>query len=82
MQASWKARLLLGLSLCVSTLANALGEQFDEQLTIQSLRDGKVASTFTFKTSLPGVSPRDPGTLGADDVCAYLLRPTLLTRFD
>jgi phosphatidylinositol glycan class T len=69
MQISWKARFFLGFSLCLSTFAYASGEKFDEQLSIQSLRDGKVASTFSFKTSLEGVSPRDPRTLGEDDVC-------------
>ncbi|KAF9465783.1 GPI transamidase component PIG-T [Collybia nuda] len=70
MLASWKARLFVGLSLSLSVV-KASGEQFDEQLTIQSLRDGKVASTFSFKTLLKGVSPRDPRTLGAEDASQH-----------
>jgi phosphatidylinositol glycan class T len=52
-------------------LGSPTKEYFDEQLTIKSLRDGKVASRFSFKTVLQGISPRNPQTLGADDVCAF-----------
>lgn len=69
MQGGWKARIILGLSLCFSTLGSSAKEQFDEQLTIKSLRDGKVASRFSFKTVLQGASPRNPLTLGLEDVC-------------
>ncbi|KAG6917167.1 hypothetical protein DXG01_003603 [Tephrocybe rancida] len=46
-------------------------EQFDEQLTIKSLRDGRVASKFAFTTILKDVSPRDPRSLGTDDVSQH-----------
>jgi phosphatidylinositol glycan class T len=44
-------------------------EQFEEELTIRPLRDGKVSTTFAFTTLLKGASPRDPRTLGLDDEC-------------
>ena len=56
------------LNLCFTVLASAT-EQFDERLTLRTLQDGKVASTFTFTTLLKGASPRDPKTLGASDEC-------------
>ncbi|KAG6872379.1 hypothetical protein C0995_010193 [Termitomyces sp. Mi166 len=71
MRAGWLARLLLGSSLLVSTLGTSQGERFYEQLTIKSLRDGKVASKFSFTTILKGVSPRDPRNLGTDDVSQH-----------
>jgi len=46
-----------------------LSEYFDETLRVTPLKDGKVASTFTFKTVLSGASPRDPERLGEQDVC-------------
>ncbi|TFK22012.1 Gpi16 subunit GPI transamidase component [Coprinopsis marcescibilis] len=44
-----------------------LSEYFNEKLTLTPLRDGKVASTFSFSTLLKGGSPRDPSQLGEDD---------------
>ncbi|KAF5374112.1 hypothetical protein D9615_008878 [Tricholomella constricta] len=71
MRPGWIARALLVISLWHSSLASCEGEQFDEKLTIKSLRDGKVVSKFTFKTLLKGESPRDPRTLGVDDVSQH-----------
>jgi GPI-anchor transamidase subunit T len=67
-----KINLLLILNLCLSSLGLALKpstEQFDEQLTIRTLLDGKVASHFSFTTLLRGATPRDPATLGFSDDC-------------
>lgn len=71
MRPGWIASVLLASSLYSSTLGNLSGEQFDEHLSIRSLRDGKVASTFSFKTLLKGVSPRDPRSLGTDDISQH-----------
>ncbi|KAG6876909.1 hypothetical protein C0993_012144 [Termitomyces sp. T159_Od127] len=71
MQPGWLVRLLLGFSLLVSALGISQREQFDEQLTLKSLRDGKVASKFSFTTILKGTSPRDPRSLGTDDVSQH-----------
>ncbi|KAG6853113.1 hypothetical protein C0991_006803 [Blastosporella zonata] len=65
------AKLLLVFSLYLPTLGNPIEEQFDEQLTVKSLRDGKVASKFSFTTLLKGASPRDPRSLGTDDVSQH-----------
>lgn len=73
MLVGFKARLLLGLGLCISVLANASTEQFDEQLTLTPLRDGKIISRFSFKTLLQGASPRNPQTLGLDDSCTSVI---------
>lgn len=79
MQVGWLVRLLLGFYLLVSALGTFQREQFDEQLTIKSLRDGKVASKFSFTTILKGVSPRDPRSLGTDDVCRSRIQSSLLS---
>jgi phosphatidylinositol glycan class T len=72
MEVGWKANYLLCIALYFSTLVCVAREQFDEQLAIKTLRDGTVASTFSFKTILQGITPRNPQTLGADDVCAFI----------
>jgi len=46
-------------------------EQFDEALSIRPLEDGKIAATFQFTTLLKGATPRNPITLGGDDVCRF-----------
>jgi phosphatidylinositol glycan class T len=80
MEVGWKANYLLCIVLYLSTLGCVAREQFDERLAIKSLRDGKVASTFSFKTVLQGITPRNPRTLGADDVCAFI--KLVISRFD
>ncbi|KAF9263700.1 GPI transamidase component GPI16 [Marasmius fiardii PR-910] len=56
------------LLLCSSTIAlETLEEEFREDLSIRSLRDGKVASSFAFRTLLRDSSPRDPRHLLFDD---------------
>ncbi|KAG7097205.1 hypothetical protein E1B28_004576 [Marasmius oreades] len=60
----------LVLLLCSSTIALenlVLEEEYTEYLSIRSLRDGKVASSFSFKTLLRDASPRDPRQLSFDD---------------
>ena len=56
------------LHICLVVLC-APQEQFDEQLSIKNLPDGKVAARFSFKTILSGASPRDPATLDNEDQC-------------
>ena len=68
MKSGWKTRLCLSLTLCLPAFGR---DHFDEQLTIKPLRDGKVASRFSFKTVLQDASPRNPQTLGVDDTCAF-----------
>jgi phosphatidylinositol glycan class T len=73
--AAGKASLFLILNLCFSSLGQAtVVEQFDEELTIRPLRDGKVASRFSFRMLLKGVTPRNPQTLGLEDDCASCSR--------
>lgn len=73
MIAGW--RLGLYFIFCISTsLAVALEEFFQEDLIIRPLRDGKVASTFSFTTELQGASPRNPETLGLEDDCELMRR--------
>ncbi|KAG5642984.1 hypothetical protein DXG03_001800 [Asterophora parasitica] len=71
MRLGWIAKLLLAGCICHSTFGSRTDEQFDEELTVKSLRDGKVASKFSFKTLLRGQSPRDPQSLGEDDVSQH-----------
>jgi phosphatidylinositol glycan class T len=66
--------LFLACHLSVVLHASPL-EQFDEELNIKTLEDGKVATHFSFRTLLRGATPRHPATLGASDICAlYLIR--------
>jgi phosphatidylinositol glycan class T len=69
----WKSVLSLVLALPLSGLVLAQSsptEQFDEELIVRPLRDGRVASRFSFTTLLKGAEPRDPQRLGSDDDCA------------
>ncbi|KAF8340802.1 GPI transamidase component PIG-T [Amanita rubescens] len=68
MQHGWKRQVLFAFAFFASLVAgNSETEQFDEELVLKPLRDGKVAATFTFSTLLKGASPRDPSTLDLDD---------------
>lgn len=57
----------------VSALTAPSRELFDEELSIRPLRDGKVATRFSFTTSIEGTAPRDPETLGGEDEGTTLL---------
>ena len=65
----WRACLLLGLHLVA--VSAQVREQFDEDLILRPLRDGKLSTTFRFTTLLRGSSPRDPQTLNSDDEGAF-----------
>ena len=66
----WKDQVLLIFAILVSLVAGSGGhEQFDEELLVKPLRDGRVAATFSFTILLKGASPRDPNTLDSDDEC-------------
>ena len=60
----WKTTLVLVLHLAAVAAAN---EQFDEDLTIRPLRDGKLSARFSFSTTLKDATPRDPQQLSEDD---------------
>jgi len=64
----WRPLCLLVLGLFPSfAQTTSPHEQFDEELVVKSFQDGRVASTFTFKTLLTDASPRDPRTLALED---------------
>lgn len=46
-------------------------EQYDEQLTLRPLPDGRLSAHFTFTTLLKGAVPRAPNSLGTDDECEF-----------
>ncbi|KAL0574317.1 Subunit of the glycosylphosphatidylinositol transamidase complex-like protein [Marasmius crinis-equi] len=52
---------------CSSTTLTLGLETFKEDLSIRSLRDGKVAASFSFRTLLRDATPRDPRRLSVDD---------------
>ncbi|KAF9490588.1 GPI transamidase component GPI16 [Pleurotus eryngii] len=52
---------------CLAQASSSSGEEFSEELQIRPLRDGRVASTFSFRTFLHGATPRSPESLGSDD---------------
>jgi phosphatidylinositol glycan class T len=47
----------------------AAAEEYREELTLRPLVDGKLSAHFSFSTVLPGAVPRDPSSLGTDDIC-------------
>lgn len=51
------------------SLSSVAVEQFNEELLIVPLQDGRILSRFSFQTLLKGASPRDPRTLGIEDQC-------------
>ncbi|KAJ3998557.1 GPI transamidase component PIG-T [Lentinula boryana] len=55
--------LLLSSVFCLENI----NEEFEEHLSIKSLRDGRVTSSFSFTTLLRDAIPRDPRTLAFDD---------------
>ncbi|KAH9831441.1 Gpi16 subunit GPI transamidase component [Rhodofomes roseus] len=67
-------------SLCLGTLAVArLSEEFNEELHLRPLPDGKLAARFSFSTLLKGATPRHPETLGVEDESQlYTLFPLAL----
>ncbi|KIL69133.1 hypothetical protein M378DRAFT_7850 [Amanita muscaria Koide BX008] len=67
MKGGWKRQLLVLCYLYSLTVGSSEHEQFNEQLTIRPLRDGRVSTTFAFTALLKGASPRDPQTLDSDD---------------
>ena len=70
MQRGWKHQVFLLFALLASLVAGSSeSEQFDEELLVKPLRDGRVAATFAFSMLLNGASPRDPYTLNSDDEC-------------
>lgn len=66
---------LLSFSSVYNLVYGLNAETFDEKLKIIPLQDGRVSTTFTFETLLKGVSPRDPRTLNAPDVCTRIYCP-------
>ncbi|KAF9076064.1 Gpi16 subunit GPI transamidase component [Rhodocollybia butyracea] len=68
--------LLFNSVFCIKQAA----EEFEENLSLKSLRDGRVTSSFSFKTLLRDAAPRDPRTLALDndDSQHYTLFPLTL----
>ncbi|KAI9510156.1 GPI transamidase component PIG-T [Russula earlei] len=60
-------------SLFITALATNLSnsEQYQEELTLRPLLDGKVAAHFSFSTLLRGAVPRAPSSLGTDDTSQH-----------
>jgi len=54
--------------LCLAAVGTSQ-EIFTEKLSLKTLQDGKVASTFTFTTLLKDAIPRDPRKLDEEDTC-------------
>ena len=73
MRLSLKSLLFLCFGVNVVT---ALSEEFNEELDLRPLRDGKVTARFSFRTVLKGATPRDPWTLGAEDECECCVPPS------
>jgi phosphatidylinositol glycan class T len=67
------ASLLLAYHLAVGFVHASPLEQFDKELNVRTLEDGKVVTHFSFRTLLQGATPRHPATLGLSDICAVCL---------
>jgi phosphatidylinositol glycan class T len=65
--------LLLAYHLAVGFVHASPLEQFDEELNVRTLEDGKVATHFSFRTLLRGATPRHPATLDVSDICTLCL---------
>ncbi|KAK0473320.1 GPI transamidase component PIG-T [Armillaria luteobubalina] len=64
----WKYCLALLCALCTLVTGQRLvNEEFNEQVSLQTLQDGRVASTFSFNILLKDATPREPRTLIFDD---------------
>ncbi|KAG7444102.1 Gpi16 subunit GPI transamidase component [Guyanagaster necrorhizus] len=64
----WRCCLVLIGALCTPVLSKHLSnEEFREQVSLQTLQDGRVASTFSFNILLKDATPREPRTLIFDD---------------
>ncbi|KAK0430723.1 Gpi16 subunit GPI transamidase component [Armillaria borealis] len=64
----WKCYLALFGALCTLVSSQHLvNEEFREQVSLQMLQDGRVASTFSFNILLKDATPREPRTLIFDD---------------
>lgn len=66
LQMHWGVPFYLFLSL-YGSLVLGQNEEFHEELTLRPLRDGRLASRFSFTTLLQGATPRDPETLSMED---------------
>ncbi|KAF9045933.1 Gpi16 subunit GPI transamidase component [Hymenopellis radicata] len=64
----------------IASLILAIAEEFSENVSLRTLPDGRVATTFTFTTLLNDASPRDPRTLALvnDESQHYTLFPLSL----
>ncbi|KAF5374923.1 hypothetical protein D9758_000016 [Tetrapyrgos nigripes] len=66
--------------ICAAGPVSAAEEEFEEELVVKPFADGRVASTFTFKTLLKDASPRDPRTLALNEDERQLLRQYAITE--
>ncbi|OCH87929.1 Gpi16 subunit GPI transamidase component [Obba rivulosa] len=67
MLSGWLFNVCFFLSVLAARTVALHAEQFDEELTLRPLRDGKLAARFSFTTLLKGVAPRNPERLDEDD---------------
>ncbi|KAK0244622.1 Gpi16 subunit GPI transamidase component [Armillaria nabsnona] len=64
----WKCYLALFGALCtIVSSQHLVNEEFREQVSLQTLQDGRVTSTFSFNILLKDATPREPRTLIFDD---------------
>ncbi|KAJ6594185.1 GPI transamidase component PIG-T [Mycena capillaripes] len=75
-----KTRFLWALWLLPPCLSHSFSDEtFNEELTVRSLSDGRVASRFEFTTLLHGATPRNPQNLSTEDKSQhYTLFPLAL----
>lgn len=58
--------------------AGANDEDFQEQLKLRPLQDGRVLARFSFTTTLKDAVPRSPSFLKEDDTRRFISAPSLL----
>ena len=59
--------MLSAAILSQSHIVQAFEEHFDESLVLRPLNDGRVATRFSFTSTLGGAMPRSPETLDEED---------------
>ena len=65
---------LFTAALAVYANSKIQSEYFEEDLVIRPLKDGRLATLFSFTTTLENITPRNPESLDGDDDCMYSRR--------
>ncbi|KAI0047315.1 Gpi16 subunit, GPI transamidase component [Auriscalpium vulgare] len=75
----WLFLFSIALATCSASWAAHIDEEYNEELVLRALPNGKLAARFAFSTLLKGTTPRPPTKLSSDDASQhYTLFPLAL----